>query len=66
MSTMTTRSVQTGKSLIDKMCSSKQQYETEGKARLAAMLYNMKWYPCPFCYCWHLTSKGKKRTNERS
>lgn len=47
----------------DKMCRSKKSFFTRGEAQHIANKHDgLRVYSCPFCFCWHLTSKPRKLT----
>lgn len=47
----------------DKMCRSKKSFFTKGEAeRCARKREGLRVYSCPFCFCWHLTSKPERIT----
>lgn len=47
----------------DKMCRSKKSFFTRGEAQhIASKHEGLRVYSCPFCFCWHLTSKPEKIT----
>lgn len=47
----------------DKMCRSKKSFFTRGEAQHIAKKHDgLRVYECPFCFCFHLTSKPERIT----